>query len=213
VTGYSGPTLDGGAAVFNVITYLNSVATVAFTPPISVDWVLWVPGPDAAAAQRFPWGWGDSGNGPFQNELGNGIYALNFGGAASVPAAAPAAQRWHHFAFTYAALGLTFAYYIDGVAQPAPGAVAPVAAFASLLTLGRRNAAGNQWVGAMAEFAVYPAVLTGARVNAHFTALNTLAAPPVSGNAGGLSGSASAPLFTDLLRQILQSVRKPFVDL
>jgi len=209
--GYSGPNSDGGSSVWDAANWLETVSSLAFTAPVTIDWVLWVLGIDGAAVQRFPWGWGDGGNGPLHNELGTGIYALNFGAGAVVPGAPPTAQRWHHFAFTYAAAGATFNYYVDGALAGA-GASGVVANFNSHLTIGRRNAAGSQWVGALSEFAIYPTVLSAARIAAHSAALSSTTAPPVAGASGGLSGGGINSVDTGILQQILHSVRKTFVD-
>jgi len=211
--GYSGPNKDGGAAVFNNSNELKAVVGLNYSTPISYDWLLWTMGPRADAHQSFPWGHGDGSGGPFHNELGTGIYAFNLKTGASVPAAPPAAQRWHHFAVTVPAAGTSFVYYIDGVAQPAPAAFAAFAAGNYDFSLGNANAGSSTWVGAMSEFAIYSTQLSGARVSAHFAAVDNLTAPPVAGAQSGLSGAATNPLYTDLLQQILQSVRKPFVDL
>lgn len=210
MTGYGGPNLDGGSAICNTIVYLNSIANIPFTPPVSVDWILWIPGPRADNVQSFPWGWGDNTVGPYHNEPGTGVYDFNFNAQASVNAVAPTAQRWHHFAWTYASGATTFLYYIDGTPQTAPSAFAAVGNSNYQLQLGKRVGPGAQWVGAMSEFAIYPTVLSGARINAHVAAMDTTTAPPVAGNAGGLTGAATAPINTDLLQQILQSVRQVY---
>lgn len=207
--GYSGPNSDGGSSVWDATNWVETLANLPFASPISIDWVLWVLGVDGGAVQRFPWGWGDGGNGPFHNELGSGIYALNFGSGAVVPAAPPTAQRWHHFAFTYANGAGTFSYYVDGTLQGS-GASGVVANFSSHLTVGRRNAAGSQWVGALAEFAIYPSVLSSARVAAHAAALSSTTAPPVAGASGGLTGAVGNSVDTSLLQKILQSVRQVY---
>jgi len=208
--GNSGPNSDGGSAVFAASNTLGSVKALHAAMPISVDWVLWWPGLESPGVQRFPWGWNDNVAGPFHNILNTGIPAFNFGTGASVPAAVLTDQRWHHFGFTYnGPAALTFNYYIDGVLQPV-GATAAQAAFDGKLTLGQRVAAGASFVGAFSEFAVYNSVLSGARIAAHSAALSSTTAPPVSQAYGGLTGAGTAGVYTDLLQQILQSVRSVY---
>jgi len=209
--GYSGPNAGGGSIVCTNLPWFETIAKLQAVFPISIDWVLWTPGPRADGAQCFPWGWADNGNGPYHNELATGIFAFNFGAGASVPVAAPTPNRWHHFAFTYAALAANFAYYIDGVLQPATTPSGVVAAWNDHLLLTRRLAAGQGYLGAISEFAIYNSVLTGAQVNAHFAAIDQQLQPPVYTQAGkfDLSAGTVAPLGQNV-DDILNAVRKVY---
>jgi len=201
--GYSGPNADGGAAIYNNSNELKAVVGVPYATPSSYEWILWTMGPRADAHQSFPWGHGDAAGGPFHNELGTGIYAFNLKTGASVPAAAPSAQHWHHFAITIPAAGTSFVYYIDGVAQPAPAAFAAFAAGSYDFSLGNANSGSSTWVGAMSEFAIYNTQLSAARVAAHSAAVENPTSPPVAEGASSSAAGVSSSVFTGISQEIL----------
>lgn len=183
--GYSGGVSDGGCLLTQaaVSQFYGSVQKLQALYPVTVEWLLWHPGVRDDGVQDFPWGWGDSSTGPFQNQLGDGRYAFNFGAVSSVPVANVTANAWHHFAFQYSIGLTTFSYFVDGVLQPQPAFTA-VAPWLGQLMLGRRNSGGAQYIGAISEFAIYNATLSTARLGAHRSAIDRPVSPPVFKSAG-----------------------------
>jgi len=177
--GYSGPNSDGGSALAlpNPVQYFQTIAAIQHAASFSVELWVWTSGVYGGAA-FFLMGWdGASANGPFIQLQANNKLAANQNGVAALDPAVLTFNAWHHIVVTYANGGNLILYKdavnVGQVACPAVGAQT------LNFLLGRRSGAGNLAEAAFSEVAAYPAVLTPARVTAHFVAADNVASRPV----------------------------------
>jgi hypothetical protein len=117
------------------------------------------------------------------------------GGVGFVAAVADARQHWHHFVLTLAVGAFTGYYDAVNLGAGVPGGLGN-----GLYNVGDRPSAGLRAQGFISECAVYPAVLTAARVTAHFNAADARTTRPVYKQAGqfDITLGSGSPVSADL---------------
>ena len=209
LSGFSGPVSDGGAAFFSYGSF-GQGPVFSHAIPLTLEcWIWFLP---EVTGNRIAFAWNyDS------NSVGIGLSGTNQpqlwgGGGTNVQGGATlSSYTWHHLVGVYQA-GATH-LYVDG-ALTGSGSGPTGSPYNNIQAwLARTNANGQLFAGLISEVAFYPSALSAARALAHFNAADQKTAPPVYGAASGLQGLPTNSAYTDLLQQILQSVRKTFVDL
>jgi hypothetical protein len=101
----------------------------------------------------------------------------------SATAPAVSAGQWHHLVSTFDGPTSRMAIWIDGVSAVSVIGAPGVPAIPQGWSIGAQNCGcnGNAFVGAIDELAIYPAVLSDARIRAHYAAAN----PPDAGSQDG----------------------------
>jgi hypothetical protein len=206
--GYSGIEAGGGSSFASRLSAFGLHDTVAMTSPLSIECWYWRAERNALEGTPMQFFSGGVDRWALYEE-GDGTAFFRAHGVFSNPAGALSLQSWHHLVGTYDEVNARL--YVDG-ALVGTVANAGHVTDACQVGLGKRVNDTSFLVGAMAECAVYPTALSGARVAAHFASVS---APPVpvGGPAstvsattlvlGGAGGSAS-------LQDILNSVRKTY---
>jgi len=203
IMGYSGPASDGGSALLLTPSYLQTVPIQA-TFPFSVECCVFLDYVTAALQAFVAWNYDTQTVGLAVGGALPGVYVA-YSSAGNVAGGVPSKYVWDHVVGVYTAAATTL--YVNGVNVGAGGATA--LAGVTNIYLGRTSVNGQPIQGdSIAEVAIYPTALSAARVLAHFNALDQRHSTPVYGAASGLSGAPTNAAYTDLLQQILQSVRR-----
>jgi len=203
-SGYTGPTSDGGSCYFLNFAQPRSHNNVLPNLPLSLECWVWSMGDPVAPMSLL-----STSAGPqfyLDAALKGNIHGVNNN---YVAAAAVTAEAWHHFVGTFT--GAAEQLWIDGV-NVAGGADANASA-ASKLAVGCNLSGGTMFGGYIAEVAIYAAVLSNARIAAHFAAADRITSTPVLGSFSGnpaTNPTASATANAAELDLILASVRRTF---
>jgi len=205
---YSGPNSDGGSALVLSPSYVQCAAIQA-TFPFTIEICSFFNYVTAALTALMAWNYDNQTVGLAIGGALPGVYVA-YSSTGNAAGHVPSKYVWDHVAGVYTAAATSL--YVNGALQQTVGATAltgPQSVF-----LGRTQANGQPLPGgSLSEVAIYPTALSAARLLAHFNALNQRTQTPVFGGAGDFSGAPTNAAYTDLLLKILQSVRKPFVDL
>lgn len=177
--GYSGPVGDGGAALSlpNPVQYFQTVAPISTFASWSTEFWLWTSGVYGAVAFFCTGFDGQTANSQFIQLQANNKLAVNFSAVAALDPNVLPLNAWHHIVATYASGG-NLILYRDAI-NVGSVAAALVAATTQNFLVGRRAGAGNLAEAAFAEVALYSAVLSPTRINAHFLAATNTASRPV----------------------------------
>ncbi len=178
---YSGPNTDGGSVTLG-LGYFWDNDGVTLAAPISVECWFW----QVAYINTF------QVLAQLHSAAGNVLAQIGLDATGhpqlntqtnAVTAAAPATrQHWHHMVATLGGAG-ALNLYLDAVNVGALAGAVTGSAVYRIAVGGVTAPAASNYQGSIAEFALYPSVLSAARVAAHFAAAdNTLARPVFQGS-------------------------------
>jgi len=207
-THYSGPNTDGGSWFINPPSYGQS-APIQAAFPFSVEACIFTQYVSVVLQAIVAWDYDTQTVGLAVGGALPGVYVAYSSGG-NVAGGVPSKYVWDHLVAVYTAAATTL--YVNG-ANVGVGAATALGAKKNLY-IGRTSLNGAPLLtGSVSEIAIYPTALAAGRVAAHFAAVNQRHQTPVYGASGDFSGASTNAAYTDLLLKILQSVRKPFVDL
>lgn len=208
-SGYSGPNSDGGSRWCDGTTNKGVVSAklLPWGNPFSVEVMFWAFGNPAAAGTLCAW---DNTNNPSAALFYQPNRTVTWGlsGSPALASAPTVEQQWHHAVGTWD--GLTMRLYVD--------AIQTNVAFVSGISASRVIGFGEQPIGggaafngALSELALYSSVLSPARVNAHFLALDNAASVPIYAGSGAFN-VVTQGFIADAaqLDAVLAAVRKVF---